>query len=159
MQLLSFTIGDAEYAVESRRVVELLPLVTPRPVPHLPAHVAGVFSHRGRLVPLVDMAKLLGGPPLRPRLGTRVMVVDADPAQGPAGRLGMAAENVLTIRSATLGPSVPPPLANPLAAYLGPLLRLDGRTIQLIAVEHLLSAGIAAAAAPAAPGTAVPGPA
>ncbi|MFM8891545.1 MAG: chemotaxis protein CheW, partial [Planctomycetia bacterium] len=51
MQLLSFTVGRAEYAVESRRVVEVLPMVTARPIPHLPAHVAGVFTHRGRLVP------------------------------------------------------------------------------------------------------------
>lgn len=148
MQLLSFTVGRAEYAVESRRVVEVLPMVTARPIPHLPAHVAGVFTHRGRLVPLVDMATLLGAPPLRPRLGTRVIVVDADPAQGPTGRLGMAAENVLTICSVDPGASAPATLENPLASYLGPLFRVDGRTIQLIAVEHLLPGGIMAATPP-----------
>lgn len=159
MQLLSFTVGAAEYAVESRRVVEVLPMVKPRPIPHLPAHVAGVFTHRGRLVPLVDMATLLGAPPLRPRLGTRVIVVDALPSPGPDGRLAIAAENVLTICSAAPGPSVASTLENPLAAYLGPLFRLDGRTIQLIAVEHLLPGGIAVALPPAPPGTALAGPA
>jgi chemotaxis-related protein WspB len=129
-------------------------MVTARPIPHLPAHVAGVFTHRGRLVPLVDLATLLGAPPLRPRLGTRVIVVDARSGHGPAGRLAMAAENVLTICSVAPAPAALPAFENPRAAYLGPVFRLDGRTLQLIAVEHLLPGGIAAAPPPTPPGTA-----
>ena len=68
MQLLSFTIGAEDYAIESRHVIEVLPLVAARPSPRMPDFVRGVFTHRGRLVPLVDLGLLLTDRPLRERL-------------------------------------------------------------------------------------------
>ena len=139
MQLLSFSIGAEEYAIESRRVVEVLPLVAARPIPHLPDFIRGVFTHRGRLVPLVDLGRLLTGIPLRERLSTRVIVVEF--SAGPADRrtrLGAAAENVLSLCASDEADECLPTLHPPAASYLGRLLRIGGRTIQVLDVEHLL---------------------
>ena len=67
MQLLTFTVAGQTYAIESRRVVEVLPLVPARPIPHPPAYIRGIFTYRGRLVPLVDLGS--GLPPDRWRNG------------------------------------------------------------------------------------------
>ena len=76
MQLLVFTVGAEDYAIESRRVIEVLPLVTARPIPRMPESIRGIFTHRGRLVPLVDLGRLLTDQPLRETLSTRVIVVE-----------------------------------------------------------------------------------
>lgn len=139
MQLLAFTVGAEDYAIESRRVIEVLPLVTARPIPRMPASVQGVFTHRGRLVPLVDLGRLLTDRPLRKTLSTRVIVVEF--SAGPEDhriRLGVAAENVLSLCSSTEAETTLPTLPSPDAPALGRLLRIEGRTIQVIDVEHLL---------------------
>jgi chemotaxis-related protein WspB len=145
MQLLTFTVCGQAYAVESRKVVEVLPLVTTRPIPHLPDYLPGIFTYRGRFVPLVDLGLRITGTPLSRKLSTRVIVVEVavdDPqAAGQPPRLvrfGIMAENVVTIRS-TASPSGQAASKDLAAdAYLGRLLRLDGQTVQMLLPEHVI---------------------
>jgi len=148
MQLLSFTIGAEDYAIESRRVIEVLPLVAARPIPHMPDFLRGVFTHRGRLIPLVDLGWLLINQPLRETLSTRVIVVEF--ASGPEDRrirLGVAAENVVSLCSSSDAETSLPTLQTARAPYLGRLLRIGGRTVQVLDVEPLVPAALLASLA------------
>lgn len=148
MQLLTFTVESELYAIESRQVTEVLPLVPARPIPRAPAYVRGVFAYRGRLVPLLDIGRRLADTPLRERLSTRVIVVDCGMGGDHRGAarfsLGLVAENVLGVRTTTDADAALPTLHVPDAPYLGRLLRIDDRTVQLLAVEHLLPSELAA---------------
>ena len=53
------TMDPALVAIESRFVIEVLPLVPHRPLPLLPEYVSGMFVYRGRLVPVVDLGMRL----------------------------------------------------------------------------------------------------
>lgn len=158
MQLLTFTVGGQDYAIESRRVIEVLPLVPGRPIPHTPDYVLGVFAYRGRLVPLVDVGRRIAGQAPAERLSTRVIVVEFVPAGAAPQRvrLGLVAENVIAIRSGTAGDTVLPRLDLPEALFLGPIFRIGDRTVQLVRIEHLLPADLAAGLFPA--GAEVPAP-
>ena len=150
MQILTFTVAGQPYAIPSRKVIEVLPLVPARPIPLQPEYVVGVFAYRGRLVPLIDLGRRFeASGDARRRLSTRVIVVEfpgraADPGAAsppPAAglvRLGLIADDVVSIQSA-LGQEVEP-AADPLgrAPFLGRLLRLGGTTVQMLVVEHLL---------------------
>lgn len=62
--LVGFTIGDLSYAVEIARVREI---VRPLPVvalPHAPPAVVGVADHRGEVIPVLDVRRRLGLPPV-----------------------------------------------------------------------------------------------
>ena len=145
MLLLVFTVGAEDYAIESRRVIEVLPLVTARPIPRMPESIKGIFTHRGRLVPLVDLGRLLTDQPLRETLSTRVIVVEF--STGPDDqrvRLGVAAENVLSLCSSDETEASLPTIRSPAAPALGRLLRIGGRTIQVLDVEHLLPPSLVA---------------
>lgn len=138
MQLLTFTVAGQTYAIESRRVVEVLPLVPARPIPHTPPYIRGIFTYRGRLVPLVDLGQRLATGPLAERLSTRVIVVEWAPAGRDPQRLGLVAENVISICSADDAEATLPSLDFHDAPFLGKIMRIGGRTIQLIAIEQLL---------------------
>jgi len=150
MQLLTFTIGSDLYAIESRLVLEVLPLVPARRIPRSPDYVRGVFTYRGRLVPMVDLSMRFADVPVRERLGTRVIVMDCPVRAGGGAAasfsLGLAAENVLGVRQTTATetaatrPSGPAFLDGP----LGRLVRIDSRIVQLVSVEQLLPAELAA---------------
>lgn len=163
MQLLTFSVAGHDYAIQSRQVVEVLPRVAGRPIPHTPDYVLGVFSYRGSLVPLVDLGRRLAGMPPADRLSTRVIVValpvrtaagssgeaargNAPPDGGgaaPTTQLGLVAENVIMIRSSDEAEATLPAFDLPDAAFLGPVLRLGDRLVQLVLVEHLLPAALA----------------
>ena len=151
MQLLTFTVAGQDYAIESLRVVEVLPLVPARPLPRMPDYMRGIFTYRGGLVPLVDLGLRLADRPPAERLSTRVIVVDLLPPAGcPPRRLGLVAENVISIRSAEDADAALPALDLAAAPFLGRILRLGGRTVQLIEVDRLLPDELAAGLFPAA---------
>jgi len=163
MQLLTFTVAGHDYAIESRQVVEVLPRVAGRPIPHTPDYILGVFSYRGTLVPLVDLGRRLAGKPPADRLSTRVIIValpdptaavsrgvgssgnltPGDGGASPAARLGLVAENVIMIHSGDKAEATLPAFNLPDAAFLGPVLRLSDRLVQLVLVEHLLPPALA----------------
>lgn len=156
MQLLTFTIAGQSYAIPSKRVIEVLPLVPARPIPGMPEYVNGLFTYRGQLLPLVDLGTRIATSPPPRRLSTRVIVVEFPvdnlpvdsggidhPPTGLA-RMGLVAENVISIRSVEEASSPLATMALPHAPYLGRILRLEGRTgtdattVQLIDLERLL---------------------
>ena len=52
---LLFRMEGDRYALDAREVVEVLPLLRLKRIPEAPEWVAGVFSHRGVLVPVLDL--------------------------------------------------------------------------------------------------------
>jgi chemotaxis-related protein WspB len=152
MQLLTFTVAGQAYAVESRTVVEVLPLVPARPIPGTPAYVRGIFSYRGGFVPLIDLAERLAGRQPRERLSTRVVVVEfALPGGGGTARLGFVAEDVIAIRAAEDAEAELPALDLPDAPFLGRIFRLPDGTVQLIEPARLLPPDLAAGLFPRCP--------
>ena len=157
MQLLTFTVADESYAIESRRVVEVLPLVPARPIPQTPGYVRGMFTYRGSLVPLVDLGRRLDDVALEERLSTRVIVVDyLPPGAAKSARLGLVAENVISIVSAERAETSLPALELESAPFLGRMLRIGGRTVQVVDVDRLLPADLAAGLFPAPAAEATP---
>lgn len=59
-QLLSFELHGGEYALPVERVHEVLEYAPVTRVPATPPFVLGVIDHRGRVLPVVDLAAKLG---------------------------------------------------------------------------------------------------
>ncbi len=59
VELVAFSCAGAAYAIATPHVVEVVPLVDLTPVPGTPPAVLGVVNHRGRIVPVVDVGRLL----------------------------------------------------------------------------------------------------
>lgn len=58
---LVFACGESLYALPAEKSAEVVSLATLTRVPGAPAHLLGVFAHRGEVVPVVDLAVLTGG--------------------------------------------------------------------------------------------------
>lgn len=143
MQLLTFTVEGQAFAIESRHVIEVLPLVPHRQMPLLPDYVAGMFTYRGRLIPVIDLGVRLRGRPVTRRLSTRIIVVHftASSGDGSAGRVvrvGLVAENVIATCHAEEADASYPALRLDNAPFLGCILRLRQSTVHLIDVERLI---------------------
>ncbi|MFZ5471343.1 MAG: chemotaxis protein CheW [Myxococcota bacterium] len=60
---LVFACGPSWYAVPAERAEEVVTFPELTRVPGAPAHLLGVFAHRGEVIPVVDLAALVGGKP------------------------------------------------------------------------------------------------
>ena len=92
MLFVVFRLGEDRYALNSREVVEVLPLVRIGRVPGAPPAIAGIILYRGVPVPVLDLKQLLTGSPSDYRAGTRVLIVDHRDMAGSTRRLGLIAE-------------------------------------------------------------------
>ncbi len=149
MQLITFTVGGQAFAIESRSVIEVLPLVPHRPVPLVPDYVSGMFTYRGCLVPVIDLGVRLQGRPVERRLSTRIIVVEfiVPPSSAAAAtpvRAGLVAENVIATCRAEEAEASYPALQLENAPFMAGILRLQGTSVHLLAVERLLPPGIIA---------------
>jgi chemotaxis-related protein WspB len=167
MLILTFTAAANRYAIDVTRVVEVVPKVELRSIPHAPAYLSGLLGYRGKVVPVLDLGSLLGIAPCRDWLSTRIILVnDApgghqnrsedrdsshdDPAgtwgsQGPdPALLGLIAEHVSDLTYARPEQIIPAPVSLPQTPYLGALIQTDHGIVQLIVIEHVRAASLPA---------------
>jgi chemotaxis-related protein WspB len=138
MLVLVFRSGGDLYGLGAKQVVEVVPRVALRPVPHAPAFVAGLLAYRGLAVPVVDFGHLLGSGPGPDRLGTRLVVTGVPGPAGGRALLGLIAEDVSHVMTVDSAQVVSPGLALDEAPYLGPVLRTGRGLVQLVEAGRLL---------------------
>jgi chemotaxis-related protein WspB len=143
MLLLMFQVMEGWYAVEADRVVEVVPRVDVRAVPHVPEALAGLFRYRGKVVPVIDLGLLMGEAACRPRLSTRIIVVKTS-AAGPeaAEWLGLIAEQVNDVRKISEDEIGASPLNVDQAPYLGAIVQSREQIVQLIDVDQVLTGSL-----------------
>jgi chemotaxis-related protein WspB len=167
MLLLTFTAGVNRYAIDVTRVVELVPRVELRKIPHAPASLAGLLGFRGKVVPVIDLSVLLDSTPCRDCLSTRIILVNdtADdhnplnhgrddlPEGSAIGRarqerrlslLGLIAEQVSDLTYTRPEQVVTAPVWLPQTPYLGAIVQTDQGIVQLIVVEKVREASLQA---------------
>jgi purine-binding chemotaxis protein CheW len=75
VELFTFRVSGEDYAVDIRRVREILNPLPVTPVPRAPAFIEGVTRLRGEVLPVVDVRKRFGLPALPQGGKTKFLVV------------------------------------------------------------------------------------
>lgn len=105
LELLAFSRGGARYAVAAADVDEVVTQTAPTPLPLVPPAILGVVGHRGRVVALVDVARLLdpGTSPGAPASAVVVAAGDAVLALAADEIAGIVAVERGDVRAAAVG--------------------------------------------------------
>ena len=137
---LVFHIGDERYALKATEVAEVLPRLPLKPIAQAPLWVAGIFAHRGAMVPVIDLSALTFGTPAQAHTSTRLVLVNYQPQPWvEPRRLGLILEQATDTLRCDLGEFKPYGLDNREAPYLG-LVREDALGLmQWIGVNELLT--------------------
>lgn len=94
MLFITFKAGDNRYALEARRIVEIVPRVLLQPWPNAPRCMAGLCNYRGASVPVIDLCCLFGGGPCGSRLSTRIVITPFRQRDDRQRLIGLLAEEV-----------------------------------------------------------------
>ena len=136
MQVVVWAATGGHYAVEMERVVEIIPLVNARPVPQTAPSLRGLINYRGQLIPLLDMALLLGGAAFPARMACRILVTRVRPPDETL--LGLAVEQLIGIERLDFSAAAAHPgLPTAKADYLGPVTWAEKTAVQLVYPERL----------------------
>lgn len=159
MLMLLFCLENERYALESKQIVEIVPLIEIKKLPHAPDYISGVFNYRGQIVPIVDLCQLIQGRPCHAHLSTRIILVNyCHPAEEtaatdlllagqkqpettskqPVSILGLMAEQVVETLNTPETAFVDAGVAVKTAPYLGKMIMAEQGLIQCVKVEHLL---------------------
>ena len=131
---LVFYIGDERFALPATEVVEVLPRLPLKPLAHTPVWVAGVFSHRGQMVPVIDISAMTFGQHSVARTSTRLVLVNH---RGQV--LGLMLEQASDTLRCDPAEFQPHGVDNHDAPYLGPVHKDQHGLMQWLSVDDLLS--------------------
>jgi chemotaxis-related protein WspB len=138
MLVLTFHVGREPLALDIRHVREVVPRVRLQPVSGAPGWLAGVFVYRGRVIPVIDLHRLVGGAECPPHLSSRIILVPHRDPGGGERLLGLLAAQVADLCDIEPGGQ---PLASPAdegGIDLGPVVAAGPGVLRLLDPDRLL---------------------
>jgi purine-binding chemotaxis protein CheW len=93
MQYLTFVLRDENFAVDIAKVREVLDVSTMTKIPRMPDYLSGVINLRGNVVPVMDLGKKLGMPPVGHSKNTCIIIVEIS-IDDSAVELGVLTDSV-----------------------------------------------------------------
>ena len=138
VQLVTFKLGNEEFALDILKVQEINRIVEITKVPKAPDFVEGVINLRGRVIPIVDIRKKFHLNIKEATKETRIIVVNI--INKTIGLIVDSVSEVLRINSSTIQP--PPPLIAGLDSdYIKGVGKLDERLIILLDIDKIFTTG------------------
>ena len=136
LQLVSFVVGDEEFAVPILSVQEINRMMQITRVPQSPAYVEGVINLRGKIIPVIDLRKRFDMGELKDSADARIIVIEV--ANRVIGFTVDRVNEVLRINSDIVEP--PPSICNGVDSdYIQGVGKLQDRLLIMLNLEKLFA--------------------
>ncbi len=134
---LLLSLGNELHALDSVHIREVTRWRTPTSVPGAPPILPGIISHRGAVVPIIDLRRLLGMPDATPGRTTRYLIVYHDDTA-----LALLVDAVIDLIniSDTTREALPSTLNPQHARLLETLIRWNDRPVALLNLAEIVAA-------------------
>lgn len=136
--ILLLSTSQARYGLDAREILDVVPMVQLRKLPHAPEYVAGLFSYHGVAVPVVDLCGLTGDAPCRRRMSSRIILLRYPDSSGTARILGLLAERVTATAHVNEADLNSPNIRVEDAPYLDRIFSGEEGIVQCLRVDRLL---------------------
>ncbi len=98
---LTFALGDESYAVDVRKVREIIRLTSITSVPQMPAFIRGVINLRGKIIPVIDLRVRFGLSDAATTDKTCIVVVQIQTNAHTRRETGLVVDNVEEVLNLT----------------------------------------------------------
>ena len=138
MLLITFNIADGRYAIDTRSVIEIVPMVKVKEIPMEETYVSGIFNYHGEFVPVIDISRLCTNHDSRRSLTTRMILARLDNGK----ILGLIAENITQTINISPADFSSCGISKLKAEFLGNVTHDNGDIIQFVNLNQLLGSDI-----------------
>lgn len=135
-QYVLFRLGPEEYGLPIERVSSVIRWEPATRVPRAPEVVEGVINLRGRVIPVLNLARKLFDTEFHPTPTSRIVVAEAE-----AGQVGLAVDAASDVVSFAVEDVLEPPetaLSTETAEAFEGVVHHDGRLIILLDLDKAL---------------------
>lgn len=136
LQLVSFHIGEEEFAIDILNIQGINRMMEITRVPNSPNYVEGIINLRGQVIPVVNLRRRLNFEAREPDKDTRIIVVEI--SHRVIGFIVDNVNEVLRISSSITEPP-PPMVAGIDSEYITAVGKLQDRLLILLDLEKVLS--------------------
>ncbi|GFO56691.1 chemotaxis protein CheW [Geomonas sp. Red276] len=136
IQVACLRMEEGLYAVDIMRIKEIIRLPKLAPLPRALPFVEGVINLRGSVIPVMDLRKRFGLPPLQNQETCRLLVLSM-----PGQPLGLIVDEVTEMITVPLRELKPPPRGVRLvgAEYMVGLFLVQESPVMLLNIDDLLT--------------------
>ena len=134
-QIITFKLGNSEYAVDILSVQEINRISDITKVPKSPEFIEGVINLRGKVIPVVNLRKRFGLDYKELDSSSRIVVLLINGIM--IGAIVDSVSEVMRIPSDAIEP--PPPAAKMSSEFISGIGKLKDRLIMLLDIDRLLS--------------------
>ena len=103
-EIISFRLGDQDFCVDIMAIKEIRGFAKSTALPNSPHHVLGVINLRGSVIPVVDLAAMLGFMSIEPNERSAIIVTEIG-----GKMMGLLVENVSDMMSVSKDKIQPTP--------------------------------------------------
>jgi len=135
-QLITCTLGEAEYGIEIMAVQEIKGWAPTTAIPQAPSWIRGVTNLRGVIVPILDLRARFGMAPTEPTAMHVVVIVQA--AGRTVGILVDAVSDIISVSPEDIRP-VPEMSSRAEERLLSGLVPLDRGMVALVSLDSLVA--------------------
>ena len=140
LQVVSFHLGEHEFAVDIMRCMEIHRMLPITPLPSAPPFVEGVFTLRGTVIPCVDLRKRFEMPPVEPTGRSRIVIIELAGEGQQAGLLVDRVERRVALDPDSI--TEPPALTtNVEPRYLSGVCQVDEHLLLILDIDYIFSPG------------------
>jgi purine-binding chemotaxis protein CheW len=136
LQLVTFHIGDEEFAVDILNIQGINRMVEVTETPNAPDFVEGIINLRGKVIPLINLRKRLGLPSIAWDKSSRFIVVELGDKV-----LGFIVDSVNEVLRINSNATEPPPsmVAGIRSDFITSVAKYDNRLLILLDLNKILS--------------------
>lgn len=136
LQLVSFNLGDEEFATDIMNIQGINRMVEITKIPNTPEYVEGIIDLRGKVIPIIDLRKRIGLPITDYNNNTRFIVIELE--QSVVGFIVDSVNEVLRIDS-SLTEAPPTSISDVNTDFITSVAKLENRLIILLDMNFILS--------------------
>lgn len=126
------------YLIPTDGIVEIIPNIYPRQVPHAPDYLLGMMDYRGEPLPLVDICFLLSGEPCEVVLSSRIVIVEMLSPTSEKVKIGWLFPGVTETLRMSEEQFEAAPITMQEHDYLGDVLTDDKGILQKLDLQRIL---------------------
>lgn len=136
--MLLFYVGKEVFACDSEPVVEVVPKVYLKKIPHTPTFYPGLLDLGNHPVPVFDFCQLIDGRSSSDSMHTRIILFRDPASDNPAPVLGLIAEKVTETTEQELSQFKEAGIESNNLPFLGGVCNINGKVTQLVLIDELI---------------------